>query len=217
MKKCIILANGKPPKKDVVLFLNKNGFNNLICADGGANYAKRLNLIPDYIIGDMDSISPEILEYYSGKSGILKIHRQDDTDIEKCLKFVIKKKCKECVLLGGTGNRLDHSFCNLGIILKFSDRIRIILISEKSMLTVEKGNVKLKTAMNETISVYAFNNKTFITSEGLKFPLRNDTLPFGTRESTSNISIGNEVNLHIKGGKVFLIRNFDTVRKNGLF
>ena len=39
MKKCIILANGKPPKKSVITFFQKGGYNKLICADGGANSA----------------------------------------------------------------------------------------------------------------------------------------------------------------------------------
>ena len=108
---------------------------------------------------------------------------------------------------------MDHSFCNLGITLKFSDRIKIIIISERSVLTVEKGIVRFKTNLNEIISIYAFNNKTRITSIGLKYPLKNDILPFGVRESTSNIAIGNEVKLKIKGGKIFLIRNFVGVLK----
>jgi thiamine pyrophosphokinase len=217
MKKCIILANGKLPQKNIISFLNKKGFNILICADGGANFARKLKLIPNYIIGDLDSISKETIQFYSGKSKIMKINGQDDTDVEKCLKFIIKKKYNECVLLGATGDRLDHSFCNLGIMLKFFDRIKIILISEKSILTVERGDVKLRTKSEETISLYAFNSKTRITSRGLKYPLINDILPFGLRESTSNAATGNEVILQIKGGSIFLIRSFDTVRKNDLF
>ena len=217
MEKCIILANGRLPQKKIISFLIKRNFNTLICADGGANSARKLNLVPDYIIGDLDSASTETLKYFSGKSKVININRQDDTDVQKCLKYIIKKKCKVCVLLGAIGDRLDHSFCNLGITLKFSDRIKIIIISERSVLTVEKGIVRFKTNLNEIISIYAFNNKTRITSIGLKYPLKNDILPFGVRESTSNIAIGNEVKLKIKGGKIFLIRNFDTVRKNGLF
>jgi thiamine pyrophosphokinase len=217
MKKCIVLANGKPPQKNIILFLNKKGFNTLVCADGGGNTARKLGLIPDYIIGDLDSVSSGTLKYFSNRTKIVKINRQDDTDVEKCLKFIISKKFDECVLLGGTGDRLDHTFCNLGILLKFSDKIKVMLISEKSILTVESGIIKLKTKIKETISMYAFNNETRITSSGLKYPLKKDSLPFGVRESTSNVTTENEVNLHIKGGKIFLIRNFDIVRRNDFF
>jgi thiamine pyrophosphokinase len=217
MKKCIILANGKAPQKKVVTFLYKKGYDKLICADGGANSALKLNLVPDYIIGDLDSISKETLNYYSGKSEIIRITRQNDTDVEKCLKFAIRQKNEECVLLGGIGNRLDHSFCNLGIVLKFSDKIKIKVISDKSILTVEMGSVLFNTIPNEIISLYAFNDKTFISSKGLKYPLNKDILPFGSKESTSNIATSTEVQLKIEGGKIFLIRDYNTVSRNGLF
>jgi thiamine pyrophosphokinase len=74
--KCIILANGKAPAKSVLTFLNKKGYSILICADGGANSARKLNVLPNYIVGDLDSISKDTLKYYSGKSNIIKIKRQ---------------------------------------------------------------------------------------------------------------------------------------------
>ena len=54
MKKCIIIANGKSPSKKVVNYFLEKGFNTIICADGGANSAKKLGIIPDFIIGDFD-------------------------------------------------------------------------------------------------------------------------------------------------------------------
>ena len=64
MKKCIILANGKPPKKSIITFFQKKGYNKLICADGGANSALKMKLVPDLIIGDLDSISSEALKEF---------------------------------------------------------------------------------------------------------------------------------------------------------
>jgi thiamine pyrophosphokinase len=79
MKKGLILANGQPPKKFVISYLQKKGYSTLICADGGANSAYKLKLLPDYIVGDFDSIRKEVFEYYQGKSSIKKISRQNDT------------------------------------------------------------------------------------------------------------------------------------------
>jgi thiamine pyrophosphokinase len=214
--KAIILANGQPPQKSVIRFLMKSGYNIFICADGGANSAYNLGLIPDFIIGDFDSIKEETLSFYNGKSKIVQIKRQNDTDVEKCLKFAIRKKIKEAVLLGGTGDRLDHSFCNLGIVLKFSDKIKIKAIHQKSVLSVCSGTIFLDTIPKENISVYGFDGKTKIFSTGLKYPLRNVALPFGKKESTSNVALSNKVELKIKNGKVFVIRDFNLLRENGL-
>jgi thiamine pyrophosphokinase len=214
--KAIILANGQPPHKSVIRFLIKAGYTTFICADGGANTAYKLGLIPDFIIGDFDSINDKTFSFFNGKSKIIQIQRQNDTDVEKCLKFAIKKKIKEVVLLGGTGDRLDHSFCNLGIVLKYSDRIKIKAIHQKSILSVCSGTVSLDTIPKEIISVYGFDEKTKILSSGLKYSLRNVALPFGKKESTSNVALSKKVELEIKNGKVFVIREFNLLRKYGL-
>jgi len=118
VKKCIILANGKSPRKSVITFFQKNGFDTLLCADGGADSALRLGLTPDYIIGDLDSLSKEAIKKSKYTSKILQYKRQNDTDVEKCLKFAIKNKFDEALLISVTGNRLDHTICNLGIVNK---------------------------------------------------------------------------------------------------
>ncbi|HSP87552.1 MAG TPA: thiamine diphosphokinase [Ignavibacteriaceae bacterium] len=216
MKKCIILANGKSPKKSVIKFLQKHNYTTLICADGGANKALNLNLIPDFIIGDLDSIEDSTLKYYQDKSEIIKLKRQNDTDVEKCLKFAIQKKYDEVILLGVTGNRLDHTFCNLGIVIKFFKKIKLKIIAEESLLIPYSGKVELKTSPGEIISIYGFDKKTKITSTGLKYPLKNSILPFGEKESTSNVSISEKVILHINGGIIFIVRNFNTAKSYAL-
>ena len=217
MKKCIILANGKPPKKSIITFFQRNGYSKIICADGGANSALKMGLIPDAIIGDLDSISSEAINEFKSVSKIIRIRRQNDTDVEKCLKYAIRKKYDKALLLGATGNRLDHTFCNIGIVLKFFPKIKISLIAEDSFLKAYTGNVELKTFPGETISLYGISTRTRITSNGLKYELRNIGLPFGVRESTSNIAIKNFVKLSINGGEIFIIRDVKTMIDNDLF
>jgi thiamine pyrophosphokinase len=217
MKKCIILANGKPPKKSIITFFQKKGYSQLICADGGANSALKMKLVPDIIIGDLDSISLESLKEFKSVSKIIKLNRQNDTDVEKCLKYAIKNKFAEALLVGATGNRLDHTFCNLGIVLKFLPSIKISLIAENSFLKAYIGNIELSTHPGETTSIYAISPKTKITSRGLKYELKNTALPFGVRESTSNIAIKNSLKLEIQNGVVFVIRDVNLMMKYDLF
>jgi thiamine pyrophosphokinase len=217
MKKCLILANGTPPKRSVINYLIRKGNDTLYCADGGANSAFKLKVIPDYIIGDLDSIKNDVQKYYSEKAKIIKYTRQNDTDVEKCLKHAIGKGFREAILIGGTGDRLDHSFCNLGIVLKFFDEIKIRVLHQASVLEAIKGKVSLNTFIGETISLYGFDGKTKITSKGLKYPLNKIALPFGEKESTSNCATGDSVNLNITGGKIFIVRQFEVLRKHDLF
>jgi thiamine pyrophosphokinase len=217
MKKCIIIANGKSPKKSIITLFQKKGYSQLICADGGANSTLKMKLVPDIVIGDLDSIYPETLKEFKSVSKIIKLKRQNDTDVEKCLKYAIKNNFDEALLVGVAGNRLDHTFCNLGIVIKFFPSIKISLIAENSFLKAYTGNIELGTHPGETISIYAISPKTKITSRGLKYELKNTALPFGVRESTSNIAIKNFVKLKIQNGVVFVIRDVYLMMKHDLF
>lgn len=216
-EKCIILANGKPPKKKVLQFLREQGYETLICADGGADTARAKDVLPDVIIGDLDSVTPETLKAYEGRTEILHLERQDDTDIEKALSYAHEHGCREAVLLGAIGNRLDHSFCNLGIALKFDDRLKVRIVHRKSFLGVYEGTVEIRTLPGETISLYGFDAQTRFTTEGLRYPLSGEALPFGVRESASNVAESDLVSVTIKGGKGFIIRDFPFMMKHDLF
>ncbi|HUX60790.1 MAG TPA: thiamine diphosphokinase [Ignavibacteriaceae bacterium] len=217
MKKSIILANGKAPRKSVINFLKGKGFSTLICADGGANSAKKIGVVPDYIIGDFDSALPATLKYYQNKAKMVLIKDQNSTDVEKCLDFLIRNDFTEVVLTGVTGDRLDHTICNLGIILKYFSKISLNIIAENSFLKAYTGKVELDTIKGETISLYGFDSKTKIKSEGLKYPLENIPLPFGKKESTSNVALSKRVKLTVRDGIIFIIRDFNILKENGLF
>ena len=217
MKKCIIIANGKSPTKNVINYFSTKGFRTIICADGGANSARKIGIIPDFIIGDLDSVALSTLKYFEKKSTIIQIKRQNDTDVEKCLKFAIKKGFNEVIILGVTGNRLDHTICNLGIVIKFFNKIKIHISAEDSFLSAYNKSVVIKSKINETISLYAFDEHTFISSKGLKYPLKNSNLAFGEKESTSNVATLEKIELKISGGIVFIIRDYNFMKKHDLF
>lgn len=216
MKKAIIIANGEIPAKGLLSKLRILGYSEIYCADGGANSAFKLKLIPKAIIGDLDSVDEEVLKFYEGKTEIVKLDRQDDTDVEKVLKYLIKRRYSNVVLLGATGDRLDHSFGNVGLLLKYSNRLDVKLIHKKSVAQVIAGKNRFETEIGETISLFGFDSKTKFKSKGLKYPLKNITLRFGEREGTSNEASKEEVELDITGGKALLVRELKYAVKNGL-
>jgi len=175
-----------------------------------------MNLIPDFIIGDLDSVKAAVLKKFSDVSEIIKLPRQNDTDVEKCLKFVIRNKYTDAGLTGVTGDRLDHTFCNLGIVIKFYYSIRISIIAEHSVLQPYTGYNELQTVPGETISIYGLDPDTKILSKGLKYKLNNIPLPFGQKESTSNIAVADRISLNVNNGIIFVIRDYNVMKKNGL-
>ncbi len=213
IKKAIIIGNGEKPSKSVISRLQKNGFTDLICADGGANNLFKLNIIPKLIIGDLDSIKPDVLEYYSSKTKVIKVKDQNSTDIEKCLNKLIKMNYSEVVLLGCTGNRLDHSLGNLSIMYKYAEKIKTHLVHYQSFISIFSNNFSLKTTPGETISFFGLNPVIKIKTAGLKYNLNNETISFGYRESISNEALKDIIYMEVSD-KIFLIRNINNIIKN---
>ena len=215
--KALIIGNGAPPRKSDLKYLQKCGYQFLVAADGGANSLRKMNILPEIIIGDLDSVTQETLKYFSGKVKIKRLKRQSDTDVEKALKFLISKKFEEVILLGATGDRLDHSLYNIGAMLKYSDEIKIGILHGKTFGKVYEGEVKLNTVRGETISFFAFSSDTLITTKGLKYALNRELLPFGVRSSESNEAKARQIELKIEGGKIILFREFEILKRNDFF
>ncbi len=217
IKKAIIIGNGYSPKLKEISRLQKNGFIDIFCADGAANQLKKLNVIPKYIIGDLDSIMSETYDFYKEKvKKIVKIKDQNSTDIEKCLNYTRKLKYDEIILLSCIGDRLDHSLGNISILLKYSSKIKLHLVHNNWIMTCFFNNCELRTTPDEIISFFSFNNLIKMTTRGLRYNLHNETIAFGVRDSTSNIAVSDKI--CINADDVFLlIRNLDEAIKNDFF
>jgi thiamine pyrophosphokinase len=214
IKKAIIVANGFPPKKMLIHSLRISDYNFIIAADGGANNLMKINLLPDLVIGDFDSVFPETLKRMN-KVNRIKLKRQNDTDVEKAIKYLIRKKYNKVVIIGGTGDRLDHSIANLSFVVKYFDKINLLLIHMNSVLFPIAGYNEISVNRGETISLYSFNPGTKISSSGLKYRLNQTSLMFGVKDSTSNVAVSDKIILNVQNGVAFLIRDLQKVIANG--
>jgi len=80
-----------------------------IAADSGLEAAERAGIVPDLIVGDMDSLKdPAILDKYSPDRIRVWPHDKDYTDTEIALAAFAERGVDEVVLVGGTGGRIDH-------------------------------------------------------------------------------------------------------------
>ncbi len=207
-KKAIIIGNGYLPKKKQILILKKFDFVDIFCADGGANNLFKTKLNPQFIIGDLDSVKPEILDYYRSKNcQIFKISSQNNTDIEKVLDYLLFNGYSEAILFGATGDRLDHTIGNLSILIKYYERIKIHIIHYNSVLSCYFGETSFKVKPGEIISFYGLDNNTKFTTKGLKYNLQNELLYLGYRESTSNEAEEEEITI-TSNRKYLVIRDF---------
>lgn len=208
MKSAIIYCNGSPLKKSIYLKLKLKYKADLITADGGTNSVYKFGETPKFIIGDLDSIKSEVLKFYENKkTKIIKLSRQNDTDLEKALKLCRKHKYDRIFIVGFSGKRFDHTLSNISNVLKFVKDFQITMVENNSTLHFVSGETSFKSEKGELISILCFDPKVKITTKNLKYPLKDEHLMFGQRESTSNVSTRDGFVLSVKNGFAVLIRS----------
>ena len=200
--RALILANGHPPSKRLLLRLVKQSAV-FVCADGGANTAARLGLKPDLIIGDLDSIAPVTLRKFRNVQ-TRRIADQNSTDLEKALSWVTRKGHKDIVVAGATGRRLDHSLGNLSALVKFSRKARIRFVDDASEVCFVGSEFRFEASPGTVVSLIPLSLCEGIVTHGLKWELKNESLRLGFRESTSNMVKSSPVSIRVRRGDLLL-------------
>lgn len=200
--KALILANGEPPPI-ALLRAQLKVASIFVCADGGSNIAARYDLMPQLIIGDLDSVSPGTLQKFKHVP-TRRIAEQNSTDLEKAIRWLIKKDFRDIVVLGALGRRLDHTVGNLSTLEKFSNVARIRIIDSKAELLHVGRDLTIESPPGSTVSLIPLSRCEGITTDGLKWELRNEILKLGVREGTSNIVKRSPLRIRVRRGDLLL-------------
>src|SRR5207253_1592953 len=165
----------------------------VVAADGGAFALERWKLLPHLIVGDMDSL---------GDAGVVRFARQgipvakypaakDESDLELAIAQAIAAGATEVVVLGALGgDRLDHEAANLLLLADPGyDGVRIEARRGALRIRAARGNGSVgRTApLRPLVALLPVNGDADgVTTEGLRYPLRGETLRFGRARGLSN-------------------------------
>ena len=189
---------------------------NIIAGDRGLEALYQLKIVPNHIVGDFDSVSPEILEFYKNQSQIIfhTYHpEKDNTDTDIALKLAISLKSSEITIMGALGRRMDHAIANIHILKDaletnipcqiLDEHNRIYLINKE--ITLEKNRV-----YGKYISLIPLTSEVKdLTLTGFKYPLDNYDLPIGTSLGVSNEIVENIAQIKMKKGILIVIESKD--------
>ena len=200
MKKCYIFGAslGLPEK------LIKNTDDLIIAADAGIKYTQRLNINPDIILGDFDSLG------FIPKGDNVKVFpkKKDDTDVMLAIKLGFQNGYNRFYIFGGTGNRLDHTLANIQAMSYVANNGgQAFLKGEDCVLTVIKNQtLNLKGLNNGYVSVYALDETAKgVSIKGLSYSGENieltNTFPLGV----SNEFIGKNVEISVEDGSLLIV------------
>ncbi|MCX6162098.1 MAG: thiamine diphosphokinase [Ignavibacteriae bacterium] len=212
-KKTIIFLNGDAADiKSVKHFYEKGDY--VIAADGGANNLLNIKtgrpfIIPNIILGDLDSLKPAAKKIFklSGVE-IRKIDEQETTDFEKALMYAIECGFRSVIVFGGVSARPDHTLNNFSVMKRFSEVLEMRMIDKDFEIFYAKGKTEFTSRKGETVSMMGMPSAHGISTRGLIYGLKNETLEFGVREGTLNKSKGGKVTINYKAGDLLIFRKW---------
>ncbi|MBI5273844.1 MAG: thiamine diphosphokinase [Chlamydiales bacterium] len=193
----LIIANG-PYEDEVVQSLVKD--NIVIVLDGAANHLQ--DLIPNYILGDFDSISPIAEDKYKSLNvPFIYTENQDYTDLEKAIFFAKEKGAKTisiCCAL--QGDRTDHSLGNLSILKRVYDsNIPIILHTKKEMIRfLHDESFSFDGAVGDKCAFFGWPFAS-VTTDGLVWDVTNWETEIGKQISSCNELKQSHVTIQVHG------------------
>ena len=212
--KAIIIANGKI-KNFEILRKNLTPTDIIVCCDGGVKYAFEEGLIPHYIIGDLDSASPQIVQFFESKGSIFKKFpvKKDETDFELALDFLINLGISEILAFGSTGSRLDHTLTNINLLLKaYNSNVKVSILDENNCIQLIGPNKEFEVIgeKGELISLIPLGLEVFIEyALGFEYELKNEKLFIASSRCISNTIKSTKCKIKLKKGYLFLIKSKD--------
>ncbi len=199
MKTGLIITGGRMDLAFAGNFLkNAPEIDAVISVDAGLAATEKLGLVPAAVVGDFDTVAPEVLERYRGRPEILwDVHKpeKDETDTELAINTAMKLECKRIYILGATGGRLDHELSNIHLLKLCLDsgvEAYICDANNRVSLLAPPGRVFDRSGLYGTyVSFIPLSQEVRgITLTGFKYPLHEKDIQIGVE---AGLCVSNEM------------------------
>lgn len=146
-----------------------------------------LNIKVDVLLGDFDrDFDPILYEQQQFPLEIVYTPNQDKTDLEKAFDYLIERKIPAVNVVWATGKRADHSITNMTNIVRYRNKLKIVILDDYSKIFLLQPDFKKWYTANSILSLIPVGTVTGITSNNLTYELNDDTLIMGYRTGSSN-------------------------------
>lgn len=183
----------------------------IICADGGTHLARAIGLTPDVVVGDMDSLDPDLRAELEAAGVRFEVHptRKDETDLELALQLAIAEGADDIEILGMLGGRLDQSLANLLLLARSEWASAWVRVTEgdQTAWPVRGGQETTIHGMSgDLLSLVPLTSLVSgVTLEGVEWPLRDATLRFGSTLTISNTLTAPAARLKVVDGLLLVV------------
>ena len=175
----------------------------IICADSGLRHAAALQRVPDIIVGDFDSVCPEMLVQYRGCSKIVHDLDQNTTDLMKAL--ALSDTSKGVFIYGALGGRSDHDFSNILILMNMQTPDNIVLVSKGETRRVVKNTCVIDGQVDDYVGVFPLARVQDFSVRGLLYTpdILGGPYDFGWN-GACNVMIENRAEILFSSGSILV-------------
>jgi thiamine pyrophosphokinase len=204
----VVVANGEFERPASLLRL-VDGADIVIAADGGANWLLQHERLPDVLIGDMDSVRPEVLGALARGDCRLVRHRpdKDETDTELAVAEALARGAGRITIIGALGGRVDHALAN--VLLLTLPQLAVVeatIYDGVSFIHLIRDELVLHGRVGDTLSLLPVGGDVEgIVTAGLEYPLRGETLHLGPARGVSNVLTADRARITIGRGLLLAI------------
>jgi thiamine pyrophosphokinase len=199
-----VLAHGGFPAHSVALQQLQSAAT-VVCCDGAVESLLQFGMEPACIVGDLDSIAPELKKRFADR--IYCKAEQESNDLTKSINFCKEKGHKEVTILGATGKREDHTLGNISLLADYAKELDVQMLTDYGVLNVATCEATFESFAGQQTSIFCLSPQTRITTEGLKYPIVNSPLPSWWM-GTLNEALGDFFTLHFFEGSVLVFREY---------
>ena len=182
----LIIANGAACSKELLgQLLEWSPL--VIVLDSAMDRVLELGIKVDVLLGDFDrGFNPE--KYLEQQYPLEIVHTpdQEKTDLEKAFDYLITRKIPAVNVIWATGKRADHTITNITNIVRFRDKLKIVVLDDHSKIFLLPQKFEKWYPAGTPISLIPIGKVEGITTKNLKYPLYNEPLTIGYRTGSSN-------------------------------
>jgi thiamine pyrophosphokinase len=204
----VVLTGGDPVDPALTPVLPAGAL--VVAADSGLAAADALGLTVDVVVGDMDSVTPAHLAAAEAAGARLERHpaAKDATDLALALTTAVGLGARRITVVGGDGGRLDHLLAN-ALLLACDEYAAVTVTAHLGVatITVVRDEATLYGRRGELVSLLPVHGPAHgITTDGLLYPLRDETLAPGSSRGVSNELARPTAHVRVRAGVLLAVQ-----------
>jgi len=204
-----IFLNGSPDSPNLLRHIAGRA-NLVVAADGGARFALEAGIVPDLVVGDMDSLGEDFAREVERRGASLERHpvRKDKMDGHLAVLAARERGATAADLLCAVGGRLGALFAAPHILLAAErNDLRSTVVADRGrMFVIEAGSRAVQGAPQDSVSIFPLSGPAAsVTLEGMEYPLENATLEPGDTLGFHNELIGGEARVSVGEGALLVV------------